>query len=173
MPSPGTWSRRAKRGVGVTTVHCHLCGGVIFRPATIQYRPPRASAQLAVSHDAPCRCSPPVVYEELPGLSSPTDSHVDITPQDLVAAVRVARERARELSGFLESQGHPQTRDSNALYLALVSIQKRLLTVDPAPHPVVRFVPELEQLTAQCKGKLAPMKPLLEAALRIARSALT
>ena len=93
--------------------------------------------------------------------------------QDLVLAIGEARDRAKELLSLLESQGHPQTNESSSLYLALVTVQKRLRTVDPAPPPVARFVPELEELVALCEGKLAPIKPLLEAALRIARSAQT
>lgn len=89
--------------------------------------------------------------------------------QDLVLVIGKAREQAKELLTLLEGQGHPQTNESSSLYLALVSIQKRLLTVDPAPPPVSRFVPELKQLVALCDGKLAAIKPLLEEALRIAR----
>lgn len=63
------WYARASpssRGVPVHTIHCHFCGGVVRDPATIQYRPPRASAQFALPQEAPCTCTPPIVYEELP-----------------------------------------------------------------------------------------------------------
>ena len=48
------------------TIHCHFCGGVVTDTATIQYRPPRASAQFALPQSTPCTCTPPIVYEELP-----------------------------------------------------------------------------------------------------------
>jgi hypothetical protein len=38
----------------MTAIHCHFCGGVISDPATIEYRPPRASAQLALSQPDLC-----------------------------------------------------------------------------------------------------------------------
>ena len=154
----------------MTTVYCHLCGGVILRPATIEYRPPRASAQLAAPHESPCRCAPPIVYEEPPGLGPATDSDSALAHQNLVAAVRAARDRVRELSGFLASEEDPQAGASNALHLALGSLQKRLLSGDPEPQALASLVPELEQLTAHCAGKLAPVRPLLDTVLRIARS---
>jgi hypothetical protein len=48
------------------TVHCHFCGGIVPDTATIEYRPPRASAQFALPQPQPCTCTPPIVYEELP-----------------------------------------------------------------------------------------------------------
>ena len=78
--------------------------------------------------------------------------------QDLARVIGKARDQAKSL-----------TSHSSSLYLALVSIRKRLLTEDPAPPPVSQFVPELEGLVALCSDKLAPIKPLLEEALRIAR----
>jgi hypothetical protein len=88
--------------------------------------------------------------------------------QDLVLVIRKARDEAKALLTQLEKAGHPQTNQSSSLYLALVSMQKRL-TVDPPPPSVAQFGPELEQLAALCSGKLASIKPLLEEALRIAR----
>jgi len=93
---------------------------------------------------------------------------VSIPRQDLVLVISKARDLAKELLTQLETQGHPQTNQSSSLYLALVSMQKRLLTVD-SPPPVSAFVPELVQLVALCEGKLAAVKPLLEEALRRAR----
>jgi hypothetical protein len=55
------------------------------------------------------------------------------------------------------------------VYLVLVTIHKRLLAVDPAPPPPAHFVPDLEQLLRGCEGKLSPVKPLLDAALRVAQ----
>jgi hypothetical protein len=89
--------------------------------------------------------------------------------QDLVLLVAKARDQAKELLTVLESQGHPQTNRSSSLYLALVSIRKRLLAVDPV-LPVARSVPDLEQLVTLCDGKLATIKPVLEDAVRLARS---
>ena len=50
----------------MTSVHCHLCGGLVQDPATIEYRPPRSSAMFAMPHEGPCECRPPVVYEDPP-----------------------------------------------------------------------------------------------------------
>lgn len=57
----------------VHTIHCHFCGGVIRDPATIQYRPPRASVQFALSQPGPCTCTPPIVYEDSPLADPPLD----------------------------------------------------------------------------------------------------
>jgi len=68
MPAP------AQDGeVPVHTIHCHFCGGIVSDRATIQYRPPRASAQFALPQDSPCTCTPPIVYE---------DSPLDVHPED-------------------------------------------------------------------------------------------
>jgi hypothetical protein len=88
--------------------------------------------------------------------------------QDLVLVIRKARDEAKALLTQLETHGHPETNQSSSLYLALVSMQKRL-TADPPPPRLAPFGTELEQLLTLCEGKLAPIKPLLEEALRIAR----
>jgi hypothetical protein len=62
----------------------------------------------------------------------------------------------------------PTGRTSSA-YLALAVMHKQLLTVDPPP--IAHFIPDLERLVRACSGGLAPVKPLIEAALRIAREA--
>ena len=49
-----------------TAIHCHSCGGVIGDLATIEYRPPRASAQVALTSLELCTCKPPIVYEHSP-----------------------------------------------------------------------------------------------------------
>ena len=69
----------APKGEGgtVSQIHCHFCGGIIQDVATIEYRPPRFSAQFAMPHNAPCTCSPPVVYEHPPVLGGPEE---DQTP---------------------------------------------------------------------------------------------
>lgn len=59
--------------VPVHTIHCHFCGGVVRDPATIQYRPPRASAQFALTQPGPCTCTPPIVYEDSPLDDPPAD----------------------------------------------------------------------------------------------------
>jgi hypothetical protein len=66
-----------------------------------------------------------------------------------------------------EQQGHPETSRSSALYLALVSLRKRLMKEAPTPAAVIT---ELQQLVTLCEGKLARIKPDLEDAVRIARS---
>jgi hypothetical protein len=59
--------------VPVHTIHCHFCGGVVRDPATIQYRPPRASAQFALPQTGLCTCTPPIVYEDSPLDDPPAD----------------------------------------------------------------------------------------------------
>lgn len=86
------------------------------------------------------------------------------------AAVQQARDQTKALLAELEGEGHPQTGQSSSLYLALVSLQKRLLSVDPPPAPIAQFTAELQQLAQGCEGKLAPVKPLIEEALRAARA---
>ena len=87
--------------------------------------------------------------------------------EDLVRAVTAARDQAKKFLTALEQQGHPETSRSSALYLALVSIRKRLTKDEQPPGTVVT---ELEQLLTLCEGKLARIKPEIEDALRIARS---
>ncbi len=69
---------RARWEMGtMSQIHCHFCGGIIQDATKIEYRPPRASAQFAMPHTAPCTCAPPVVYEHPPVLGGPDD---DQTP---------------------------------------------------------------------------------------------
>jgi hypothetical protein len=89
--------------------------------------------------------------------------------QNVATAIRKARDQARAILTELEAHGHAETGHSSGLYLALVAVQKRLLAVDPAPPPVARFIPELEQLVRECYGKLAPVKVFLDEALDTAR----
>jgi hypothetical protein len=86
--------------------------------------------------------------------------------EDLVRAISTARDQAKKLLTALEQQGHPETSRSSALYLALVSIRKRLTKDEESLAAVVT---ELGQLLTLCEGKLARIKPDLEDALRIAR----
>ncbi|HXM38123.1 MAG TPA: hypothetical protein VN908_05615 [Gemmatimonadales bacterium] len=62
----------------VSTIHCHFCGGFIHNPATIEFRPPRASAQFALPHEGRCTCTPPIVYEDPPLFDSPPDDEEGI-----------------------------------------------------------------------------------------------
>ena len=94
---------------------------------------------------------------------------MSIAHQNVALAVHKARDHAKTIFQMLESQVHPQTGQSNALYLALVLLEKRLRTVDPPPPAIAQLIPELEQLATQCERTLAPIKPLIEEALRVAR----
>jgi hypothetical protein len=94
---------------------------------------------------------------------------MNVTHQSLAAAVRKARDKAKEVLDDLQRRGHPDTGYSSSVYLSLVTLQKRLLAVDPPPPPIERFVPELEQLARACEGKLATLKPLIDEALGLAR----
>ncbi len=91
-----------------------------------------------------------------------------IVHQNVALAVLKARDGAKAILQQHETQGHPETGRSSALYLALVMLQKRLLAVDPSPPPIAQFIPELGQLASECSGTHAPIRPLLEDALRIA-----
>ena len=75
----GAQRSRLERGERDTMsqIHCHFCGGIIQDPATIEYRPPRASAQFAMPQATPCTCAPPIVYEHPPMLGAPEE---DQTP---------------------------------------------------------------------------------------------
>jgi len=86
--------------------------------------------------------------------------------ENIVRVISTARDEARKVLTALEQQGHPETARSSSLYLALVSMRKRL-TKEGAPLPAL--VPELEQLVTLCEGKLARIKPELEDALKLAR----
>jgi hypothetical protein len=57
----------------VHTIHCHFCGGVVRDRATIEYRPPRSSAQVALPQVGTCSCTPPTVYEDSPLDDPPAD----------------------------------------------------------------------------------------------------
>jgi hypothetical protein len=57
----------------VHTIHCHFCGGVVPVGAKIEYRPPRSSAQVALTQGGACTCTPPIVYEDSPLDAPPAD----------------------------------------------------------------------------------------------------
>src|SRR5690348_7557355 len=95
---------------------------------------------------------------------------MNIQHQTLALAVGAARDHAGALLHQFERQGDWRTGKSSAVYLALSVLHTRLLTPDPAPPPVEYFVPDLERLVRGCAGTLAPVQPLIEAALHIART---
>ena len=68
------------------TIHCHFCGGVVPARAKIEYRPPRSSAQVALSHMGTCTCTPPIVYEDSP-LDDPPADDERIQPVERVQPV--------------------------------------------------------------------------------------
>jgi len=67
---------------------------------------------------------------------------MSIAHQNVALAVHKARDQAKTIFQLLESQVHPQTGQSSALYLALVLLEKRLRTVDPPPPPIAQLIPE-------------------------------
>lgn len=93
-----------------------------------------------------------------------------MTLHALLDAVQKARDATKETLRALEQAGHPQTGESSSLYLALVMLQKRLAALR-AGAPLGAFVPDLDQLAGMCTGRLASLKPLLDAASKIARGA--
>ena len=95
---------------------------------------------------------------------------MSIAHQNVARAIHKARDEAKAILNKLEVLGHPETSQSSALYLALVMLQKRLLAVDPPPPPLAQVIPELTQVASQCEGTLAPIKPLIDEALRVARA---
>jgi len=88
--------------------------------------------------------------------------------EDLVRVVSAARDQAKKLLTAFEQQRQPETSRSSALYLALVSLRKRL--TKESALPAADIVKELEQLVTLCEGKLARIKPELQEALKVART---
>ena len=91
--------------------------------------------------------------------------------QTLALAVGAAKDHAKAILAQLEREGHAQTARSSTLYLALVMIHQQLRGAEQSRTPVTRYIPDLEQLARRCEGKLAPVKPLIEAAIQLAREA--
>jgi hypothetical protein len=89
--------------------------------------------------------------------------------QNLAIAVGAAKEQAKALVLDVQRRGRVPTGRSSSAYLSLVVMHRQLLAVNPPP--IAHFVPDLEQLARACSGALAPVKPLIEAALRVARDA--
>ena len=86
---------------------------------------------------------------------------------NLAVAVGAAKEHARTVLQQFEHRGDPRTGRSSSVYLALMVLHKRLLAAEPPP--VQHFIPDLEHLTRACGDRLASVKPLVEAALGVAR----
>jgi DNA-binding IclR family transcriptional regulator len=86
--------------------------------------------------------------------------------ESLAELIKQARNTARAILDELERAGIPQTNESSALYLGLVTIQKRLANAG-AVAPLGEFAPELRQLVGLCTGKLEPVKPILDEAVRV------
>ncbi len=103
------------------------------------------------------------------GHRPPTGMHVIPTggagARALVAVLERAREQVRGLVDALERRGHGEIGASSGLYLGLVALRKRV----SVEMPTTNIAPELEQLVRQCEGELAPVRPALEQALRLAR----
>lgn len=90
-----------------------------------------------------------------------------MTTRTLAQVIQQARDEAKTILSALEQAGHPQTEESSAVYLGLVTLQKRLAATGPSGAGVL--APEMEQLAALCDRKLERLKPLLEEAARLAR----
>jgi hypothetical protein len=90
-----------------------------------------------------------------------------VTTQALAQILQQARDEAKTILTALERVGHPQTEESSAVYLGLVALQKRLAAVGAGGTRVLAA--DIEQLAALCARQLAPLKPLLEEAARLAR----
>jgi len=91
----------------------------------------------------------------------------NVTTQTLAQVIQQARDEAKTVLSALEQAGHPQTEESSAVYLGLVTLQKRLAGTGPSGAAVL--APEIDQLAALCTRKLERLKPLLEQAARLAR----
>jgi hypothetical protein len=87
--------------------------------------------------------------------------------QNAAVAVSEAAQQARGIVDALAVQGHPQTTQANTVFQKLVQLEGQLFAV-PQTHELKGFVPELGELSSQCTGKLAPIKPFIEEALSIA-----
>jgi hypothetical protein len=94
-----------------------------------------------------------------------------VTTQTLAQLIQQARAEAKTILGALEQVGHPQTEESNAVYLALVTLQKRLAATGPSG--ATALAPQIEELAVLCARKLERLKPLLEQAARVARGGAT
>jgi hypothetical protein len=92
---------------------------------------------------------------------------MSVAHQHLGLAVGAAKEHVRLMLKEFERRGDVLTGRSSAVYLALVVMHERLVAADPPP--VAHFIPDLEHLSRTCSARLASAKPLIEAALGVAR----
>ncbi len=90
-----------------------------------------------------------------------------MTTQTLAQVIQQARDEAKTILSALEQAGHPQTEDSSAVYLGLVTLQKRFAATGAGA--AAALAAEIDQLAALCTGKLERLKPLVEQAARLAR----
>jgi hypothetical protein len=86
--------------------------------------------------------------------------------ESLAELIQQARKAARAILDELERAGIPPTNESSALYLGLVTIQKRLTKPDALPA-LGELASELQQLAGLCTGKLEPVKTMLDEAVRV------
>jgi len=92
-----------------------------------------------------------------------------MTGRTLPDIVKQARDEAKATLTALEQAGHPQTNQSSSVYLGLVAVQKRLAALGASPR-MGDVAADLEQLVGLCVGKLERLKPMLDEAVRIART---
>jgi hypothetical protein len=52
------------------TIHCDICGGMMYDEASISYRLATGTVMVAVPHSGLCTCPVPVVYGPPPGFAS-------------------------------------------------------------------------------------------------------
>jgi hypothetical protein len=90
---------------------------------------------------------------------------VDTAHQHLTIAVGAAKEHAR---GLVVDRSTAMTGRSSSLYLSLVAMHRDLLTVELPGAPMDHFVPELQRLLLLSRGHFVSVRPLIEAALRVA-----
>jgi hypothetical protein len=88
------------------TINCAFCGGVVRDHATIEYRPPRSSAQVALSHMGACACTPPIVYEDSPLDHVPTDD-ASVERVRQVERVEPVERRERDAPAHLPDRSDP------------------------------------------------------------------
>lgn len=88
------------------TIHCHFCGGVVRNPKTIQYQPPRASAQFALPGASACDCTPPIVYEDSP-LDDPPADDEDVGHVEQVKQVKQVERVEPDASALRSNPSDP------------------------------------------------------------------
>ena len=92
---------------------------------------------------------------------------MSVAHKNLAVAVGAAKEQARLIVFAFRRRATTPTGQSSAVYLSLIVMHKQLL--DAYPPPLAHFIPDLDQMLRGCSDTLATVKPLIEAALRVAR----